>query len=167
MIFTRGFLPQNMLSLIEAERIQLLVLLPLMFKALLASPELDRHDYSSLCRCVYGMAPMDSPILKALKKTFNCPFVAASGKTEIAGVSTVLDPHWGEAVTAFVSLKPGFEICEENVINHCREKLGRFEVRKKVVFLKHLPMTATGKIKKHLLRKDYEKLYEKKVTSDK
>jgi long-chain acyl-CoA synthetase len=69
-------------------------------------------------------------------------------------------PHWGEAVTAFVCSSPGVGLTESMILDHCRKNLGRFEVPKKVVFLEQFPMTATGKVKKHLLRATYENLYD-------
>jgi len=63
-------------------------------------------------------------------------------------------PHdrWGEAVIAFVTLKPGTSATEDELIAHCRERLGGFETPKAVRILDRLPMTATGKVQKHELR---------------
>ena len=58
-----------------------------------------------------------------------------------------------------VAAKPGASLDEHAVIAHCKQELGGFEVPKKVVVLDELPMTATGKVKKHLLRNDYRDLY--------
>lgn len=70
-------------------------------------------------------------------------------------------PHerWIEAVTAFVVLKPGEEATKEDIINHCKEHLGSFQVPKEVLIVSELPQTTTGKIQKHVLREKYQSLY--------
>ena len=64
-------------------------------------------------------------------------------------------PHdrWGEAITAFVTLKPGAEADadEARIVQWCREHLAGFKVPKRVVF-GPLPKTSTGKIQKFVLR---------------
>jgi fatty-acyl-CoA synthase len=61
------------------------------------------------------------------------------------------DPKWGESPCAFVELKPGTNVSEAEMIDHCREHLARFKVPKKVVF-GAVPKTSTGKIQKFVLR---------------
>ena len=61
------------------------------------------------------------------------------------------DPRWGETPCAFVELKPGANVAEQTIIEHCRSHLARFKVPKSVVF-GELPKTSTGKIQKFLLR---------------
>ena len=61
------------------------------------------------------------------------------------------DAKWGETPCAFVQLKPGATVAEEEMIRHCRESLAGFKLPKKVVF-GPLPTTATGKIQKFALR---------------
>ncbi len=281
-ILQNGFNPATMLGLIEAEQIQFAILLPLMWKAMLAHPELGNHDYTSMHLGMYGMAPMDAPTLARLKEVFGCPFITGSGQTEINGVATIMDAewamlktgnvwgdgsmasdqavmddrgnllppgevgevvwrspqtmlgyyrneeatseaqahgwhhsgdigyldddnqfwfvdrkkdmvksggenvssvkvertvlafpgvanvgviglpheHWGEAVTAVVAHLPGVQLDEQAIIEHCKKELGGFETPKKVIILDALPMTATGKVKKHLLRKEYANLFQ-------
>lgn len=67
--------------------------------------------------------------------------------------------HWIEAVTAFVVPKPGQNVTEQEIIDHCKKHLGSFQVPKAVIFLKELPGTTTGKVKKHILRETYENHY--------
>lgn len=69
-------------------------------------------------------------------------------------------PHWSEAVCAFVVRKPG-ATCDENaIIEHCRGRLGGFEVPKAVRFVATLPSTATGKIQKHMLRREHSHFWD-------
>ncbi|MDD5296336.1 MAG: acyl-CoA synthetase [Rhodocyclaceae bacterium] len=61
------------------------------------------------------------------------------------------DPKWGEVPCAYVELKDGAKVTEEEMIEHCRAQLARFKVPRKVVF-GPLPKTSTGKIQKFVLR---------------
>ena len=75
-----------------------------------------------------------------------------------AAVLGLPHPHWGEAVCAFVVAKPGTAQDEAALLAHCRERLGGFEVPKLVRFVDALPATATGKVQKHVLRRQFEQL---------
>lgn len=68
-------------------------------------------------------------------------------------------PHWIEAVTAFVVRQPGAAVDEAALLDLCRQRLGKHEVPKAVVFLDKLPATATGKVQKHVLRSGHQALY--------
>jgi fatty-acyl-CoA synthase len=61
------------------------------------------------------------------------------------------DPKWGETPCAFVELKPGAQVTEAEIVEHCRANLARFKAPRAVIFLT-LPKTATGKIQKYALR---------------
>ncbi len=69
----------------------------------------------------------------------------------IAAVVAQPDPKWGEVPCAFVELKTGVSVTEQELIEHCRGLLARFKVPKRVVF-GPLPKTSTGKIQKFVLR---------------
>ena len=69
----------------------------------------------------------------------------------LAAVVSRPDEKWGETPCAFVQLKPGASVTEEEMIRHCRESLARFKIPRKIVF-GALPTTATGKIQKYVLR---------------
>jgi fatty-acyl-CoA synthase len=61
------------------------------------------------------------------------------------------DPKWGETPCAFVELKPGASVSEQDMIAHCRKGLAHFKCPRKVIFCE-LPKTSTGKIQKFVLR---------------
>jgi amino acid adenylation domain-containing protein len=60
----------------------------------------------------------------------------------------VPDPVLGQAIKAFVTLKPGAALTERAVIRHCLERLESFMAPKHVEFVASLPKTDTGKIRK-------------------
>jgi fatty-acyl-CoA synthase len=61
------------------------------------------------------------------------------------------DAKWAEVPCAFVELKSGAEVTEEELIKFCRARLAGFATPKAVVFCE-LPKTSTGKIQKFELR---------------
>jgi fatty-acyl-CoA synthase len=69
---------------------------------------------------------------------------------EVAVIATP-DDHWGERPKAFVTLRPGMETSESEIIAFCREHLAHFKCPVAVDF-GDLPKTATGKIQKFVLR---------------
>ncbi len=64
-------------------------------------------------------------------------------------------PHqeYGEAVTAFVTLKPGMTADERTLILFCKERMARYKVPKAIHFVSDLPKTPQGKILRRELRK--------------
>ncbi|MEG0676787.1 MAG: AMP-binding protein [Comamonas sp.] len=81
--------------------------------------------------------------------------VLAHPDVAAAAVFGLPHPHWSEAICAFVVRKPGTAADAESVLAHCRKHLGGFEVPKLVHFVDAFPATATGKVQKHLLRKQF------------
>ena len=68
-----------------------------------------------------------------------------------AAVVGVPDPKWGEVPKAFVTLKPGGQATEAELIEFCKLHLARFKAPKAIEF-GDLPKTSTGKIQKFALR---------------
>lgn len=62
------------------------------------------------------------------------------------------DPVLGEAIHAHVVARdPGKEM-ERVIMRACAELLARYKLPKKILFQRALPQTASGKVRKHLLR---------------
>lgn len=69
----------------------------------------------------------------------------------VAAVVAMPDEKWGEVPCAFVELKAGADVTEEDIVAHCRLYLASFKLPK-AVFFGELPKTSTGKIQKFELR---------------
>lgn len=67
------------------------------------------------------------------------------------GVVAKPDEKWGETPCAFIELKPGEALTEEEVIAWCQEHLARFKCPRHVVF-REIPKTSTGKVQKFRMR---------------
>ncbi|MBU9672944.1 AMP-binding protein [Planococcus sp. CP5-4] len=61
-------------------------------------------------------------------------------------VAGIPDPYRGETVKAYIVLKEGYTVTEEQLDKHCREHLAAFKVPRIYEFRKELPKTAVGKI---------------------
>ena len=61
------------------------------------------------------------------------------------------DAKWGETVAAFVALRPGATVTEQELIDHVKSRIARFKAPRSVHF-GELPKTGTGKIQKFVLR---------------
>jgi len=62
------------------------------------------------------------------------------------------DPVFGEQPVAFVTLRPGFSVVPEDLIEHCRQSLARYKVPREVYIEQTVPKNAVGKIAKPVLR---------------
>ena len=70
-----------------------------------------------------------------------------------AAVVGVPDAKWGEAPHAFVVLRPGVVVTEQELREFVRSQLAHFKAPRDFTFVPELPKTATGKVQKYVLRK--------------
>jgi len=72
----------------------------------------------------------------------------------VSDAAVVAMPHekWGETPCAYIEIKVGVQVTEQDILDHCKQHLAGFKKPGKVVF-GELPKTATGKIQKYELRK--------------
>ena len=61
------------------------------------------------------------------------------------------DTKWGETPLAFVEIKPGATVTQEELIAHCKSLLASYKVPREIRF-EEIPKTSTGKIQKFQLR---------------
>ncbi len=75
---------------------------------------------------------------------------------EILEAAVVGVPHkvYGEVAKAYVVVKDGQSLNEEEVLVYCKMKLAKYKLPDEVVFLETLPRNASGKVLKHSLRQD-------------
>jgi fatty-acyl-CoA synthase len=71
--------------------------------------------------------------------------------SEVAVIG-VPHPKWVEAVVAIIVPKPGQELSEQQVLDHCNAHMASFKAPKAVVFVEALPKNPSGKLLKRELR---------------
>jgi len=76
---------------------------------------------------------------------------------EVAAVAVigVEDDRWGEVPRAIITLREGALLTEEQLRNHLDGRLARYKIPKSVIFTNDMPRTASGKIRKVELRKQF------------
>jgi acyl-CoA synthetase (AMP-forming)/AMP-acid ligase II len=76
---------------------------------------------------------------------------------QIHECAVIAVPHakWGEAVKALVVLRAGHSMTEQEILDHCKTKLGGVKSPKSVEFVPEIAKTPAGKIDRKQLRKPY------------
>lgn len=69
-----------------------------------------------------------------------------------AGVVGLPDPYRGETVKAYVSLREGFSVQPQELIDFCRTRMAAYKYPRDVEIVDVIPKTATGKILRRSLR---------------
>jgi len=69
-----------------------------------------------------------------------------------AAVIGLPDEMWGEAVTAVVAPKPGWDLSEQELIEYCRGRIAGYKKPRAVKLVEALPRNPSGKILKRELR---------------
>ena len=72
-----------------------------------------------------------------------------------AAVIGIPSEEWGEAVHAFVVLRPGADLTADDITAFARAHLAGYKVPRSVSFLDELPKTGSGKLLKRQLREPY------------
>jgi len=68
-------------------------------------------------------------------------------------------PDFGEGVTAVIVCEPGADLSEKVVIGVLEQRLAKFKLPKRVIFMDDLPRNTMGKVQKNVLRDQHAKLY--------
>lgn len=74
-----------------------------------------------------------------------------------AAVIGIVDQKWGEVDCAFILLKPGRSVEANNLTQHCSASTARYKILKQFLVVDALPRTASGKIRKDVLRELIQK----------
>jgi acyl-coenzyme A synthetase/AMP-(fatty) acid ligase len=72
---------------------------------------------------------------------------------EVAEVATIGVPDriYGEEVVVYITARPGAELNDARVIDHCRSRLPEIKLPKQVIFQDSLPKTERGKMDRNAL----------------
>jgi fatty-acyl-CoA synthase len=73
-------------------------------------------------------------------------------QVEMVEVAGIPDEKYGEIVGAFIKLKAGQSLTQEEVQEFCRGRISRIKIPRHVLFVEDFPKTASGKIQKYKLR---------------
>jgi acyl-CoA synthetase (AMP-forming)/AMP-acid ligase II len=76
----------------------------------------------------------------------------------MSAVVGIPDEYWGEAVYAEVVLKEKESICEEELIDYCKQHIAKYKAPKSITFVDELPLSSVGKVLRRAVK---EKLWEK------
>ncbi|MGB3803121.1 MAG: hypothetical protein WA935_03735 [Sphingopyxis granuli] len=78
---------------------------------------------------------------------------------DVSSCAVIGVPHesWGEAVHAFIILRPGHELPAEALQRHVRDRKGPLYAPKTIDIVGSLPLTAVGKVDKQALRAPFWK----------
>jgi fatty-acyl-CoA synthase len=97
-----GIDPQNLLRVIEQERVHMLFLPPTVIYTLLAQPNVRDFDFSSLRYLMYGAAPMSPDKLAEAIDVFGPVMLQIYGQAEVPGAISVLrvEEHFIEGQVA-------------------------------------------------------------------
>jgi acyl-CoA synthetase (AMP-forming)/AMP-acid ligase II len=84
---------------------------------------------------------------------------------DVAEVAVIGVPSekWGETIKALVVKTEGSELTEQELIDYCKSKVARYKAPSSVEFREELARTATGKLQKFKLRKEYWEGRERQV----
>ncbi|XP_059388307.1 medium-chain acyl-CoA ligase ACSF2, mitochondrial [Carassius carassius] len=85
-------------------------------------------------------------------------FLHTHPKIQEAQVVGVKDERMGEEVCACIRIKTGQECTAEEIKAYCKGKIAHYKVPRYITFVQGYPLTITGKIQKHKLREQAEKL---------
>ena len=95
LVLLPAFDATEVMSAIEEHRATLFEGVPTMYMYMLAHPEFDRFDLSSLTRCTVGGQTMPAAKMEEFERRAGCPLIELWGMTEIAGPGTTT-PLYGE-----------------------------------------------------------------------
>lgn len=81
-----------------------------------------------------------------------------AGMAAVAQACVVAHPHprWDERPVALVIKKPDVELTPEQVMTHCESKFAKWQLPDDVMFVDSIPLTATGKMDKKVVRAQLE-----------
>lgn len=94
-VFTRRFVPQEMLELISQHQITHTALVPTMINMLCQVPHVESYDVSSLRKVNFGGSSIAPTVIRRARQVFpNCQFIQGYGQTETSpNIAMLLDKY--------------------------------------------------------------------------
>ena len=84
--------------------------------------------------------------------------VYAHPAVKMAAVVGAAHPKWEERPVLIVALRESERVSEKELIDFLRPRMARWWLPDRVFFVPEMPMTATGKIRKTVLRDEYREI---------
>ncbi|RBW51238.1 fatty-acid--CoA ligase [Marinobacter sp. F3R11] len=84
-------------------------------------------------------------------------------QVELCAVFGVPDERWGERVHAAIKLRPGSELSEQQVTDHCKEHIASYKCPRSIEFVDEMPMSSAGKLLKFKMREPYWENQDRRV----
>merc|ERR1719369_1190926 len=85
-------------------------------------------------------------------------FLHTHPKIQEAQVVGVKDQRMGEEVCACIKLVQGQECTAEELVAYCKGQITHYKIPRYILFVDSYPLTVTGKIQKHILSEQAQKL---------
>ena len=90
-------------------------------------------------------------------------FLYRHPKVQDVQVVGVPDVRYGEELCAWIIVKPGLELGEDEVRDFCKGQIAHYKVPRYIRFVQAFPMTVTGKIQKFKIRDEMIELLDLRV----
>jgi malonyl-CoA/methylmalonyl-CoA synthetase len=118
--------------------------------------EMDERDYVHILG--RGTDLVITGGLNVYPKEVESEIDALPGVVESAVIG-VSHPDFGEGVTALVVRDKDAAVTEADVLDALKDRLAKFKMPKRVIFVDELPRNTMGKVQKNILRDTYADLY--------
>jgi acyl-CoA synthetase (AMP-forming)/AMP-acid ligase II len=81
----------------------------------------------------------------------------AMGHPDVSNCAVIAipDPKWDERPLLIVVSVPDIEPDSKSILEHLGKNLAKWQIPDKIIYVDSLPLTATGKVSKLTLRKQY------------
>ncbi|WP_315834301.1 long-chain-fatty-acid--CoA ligase [Bradyrhizobium prioriisuperbiae] len=96
-VIIQSFTPEGVMAAVQAERVNVVLLVPTMIQMLVDHPALASYDMTSLKDITYGASPISEAVLdRASAALPQTRFTQAYGMTELSPIATLL--HWTDHI---------------------------------------------------------------------
>jgi len=121
------FEPTETMELIQTYGATIFDGVPTMYFFMLAQPDFDRFDLSSLRLCAVGGQTMSEPKMREVEDRFGCPLIELWGMTELGGLGTTF-PAYGPNKHGSIGIQLPYVECRIADVEDANETLPPDEV---------------------------------------